>query len=145
MTLFRQAGLLCAALAMFSIAGGHWAILQSVAWSQMLTDYARETGSVITAVEQTFDGEHPCALCRQIASARVVESVGAADPSKAAAPGGGQPIVKAEKKDATLDTWIVPASLAGLHAVALRWPASAFLAASARSEAPPVPPPRARA
>lgn len=144
-TLFRKAGLLCAALAMFAIAGGHWAVLQSVAWAQMLTDYARASGSVVTAVEQTFDGEHPCDLCRRIASGRAVEIVGTVDPAKAAAPGGQPPISKTEKKDAPLDTWAVPAALDGLNAVAFRWPSSAFLPASARPEAPPVPPPRARA
>ena len=142
--MFRKAGLLFAALAMFSIAGGHWAVLQTVAWGQMLGDYARASGSVVTAVEQTFDGEHPCDLCRQIASARAAESAVAADPAKAAIPGGQPPVVKAEKKDATLDTWMVPAPLARPHAVAFRWPLSTFAAASARPEAPPVPPPRAR-
>lgn len=145
LTLLRKAGLLSAALAMFSIAGGHWAVLQSVAWAGMVADYSRETGSVVTALGQTFDGEHPCDLCRQIASARAVEAVAAADPSKTAAPDGQPPTTKAEKKDATLDTWMVPASLTSLNAVVFRWPPSAFSVASGRAETPPVPPPRGRA
>ena len=67
---FRNIGLVLAALALFSIAGGHWAVLQSVAWVEMLHDYAQKTGSVAVAVEQTFDGAHPCELCREIATSK---------------------------------------------------------------------------
>ena len=49
-----------AALAVGS--GAHWVALQTVAWATMLVDYSREA-SLIVAVEKTFDGEHPCALC----------------------------------------------------------------------------------
>ena len=49
-----------AALAVGS--GAHWIALQSVAWATMLVDYSREA-SLVVAVERTFDGEHPCALC----------------------------------------------------------------------------------
>lgn len=51
---------LCAGL------GLHWAALQSVAWAGMLVSYAR-TGSVATAITKTFDGKHPCPLCKAIA------------------------------------------------------------------------------
>jgi hypothetical protein len=50
---------LCAAL------GLHWAALQSVAWAGMLLSYSR-SGSVAAAVEKTFDGDHPCPLCKAI-------------------------------------------------------------------------------
>lgn len=49
-----------AALAVGS--GAHWVALQTVAWATMLVDYSR-AASLIVAVEKTFDGEHPCALC----------------------------------------------------------------------------------
>jgi len=51
---------LCAAL------GLHWAALQSVAWAGMLLSYSR-SGSVATAIAKTFDGRHPCPLCKAIA------------------------------------------------------------------------------
>jgi len=50
---------LCAAL------GLHWAALQSVAWVGMLINYSH-SGSVASAVEKTFDGNHPCPFCKAI-------------------------------------------------------------------------------
>jgi len=44
-------------------------ILQSVAWARMLVDYSRSFG-VQTAIEQTFDGQHPCEMCKMIQKAR---------------------------------------------------------------------------
>jgi hypothetical protein len=45
--------------------GGHWLILQSVAWAKMIIDYSRSS-SIRIAVEQTFDGRHPCGMCKWI-------------------------------------------------------------------------------
>jgi hypothetical protein len=56
-------------LAMFSIAGGQWAVLQSVAWAGMLRDYSRGAGFG-AAVEKTFSGKYPCAMCCKIADAQ---------------------------------------------------------------------------
>jgi hypothetical protein len=42
--------------------GGHWPLLQSVAWVNMLFSYTRTEG-LVTAVSKTFDGEHPCDIC----------------------------------------------------------------------------------
>src|SRR5271155_5291439 len=50
---------LCVAL------GLHWCALQSGAWVGMLINYSR-SGSVASAIEKTFDGQHPCPLCRAI-------------------------------------------------------------------------------
>ena len=51
------------------ILGGHWLALQSVAWVGMLANYARgETLGV--AIEKTFDGEHPCDLCKVVKTGR---------------------------------------------------------------------------
>ena len=55
--------------ALFLSAGGHLALLQGVAWATMIRDYSR-TGSVTAAVEKTFDGKHPCAMCKKIAAQR---------------------------------------------------------------------------
>ena len=60
------------ALALFMIAGGHWAMLQSVAWAGMMKDFSR-TGSIAEAVTKTFDGKHPCSMCKKIASAQAHE------------------------------------------------------------------------
>lgn len=58
--------------ALFLSTGGHLAVLQGVAWANMLRDNAR-TGSLSTAVEKTFDGKHPCPMCKKIAKARTAE------------------------------------------------------------------------
>jgi hypothetical protein len=70
---FRRIGILLMALAFFSIAGGQWAVVQSVAWAEMLRDYTLQTGSVTVAVEHTFDGQHACEMCRRIQAAKSQE------------------------------------------------------------------------
>ena len=45
--------------------GGHWAVLQTVAWVGMAIDYA-QTESLGTALDKTFSGEHPCDLCQVV-------------------------------------------------------------------------------
>ncbi|HWB59332.1 MAG TPA: hypothetical protein VG733_07560 [Chthoniobacteraceae bacterium] len=55
--------------AMFSAFGGHWMLLQSVAWTTMVIDNVKHA-SLGEALERTFDGQHPCALCKTIAKER---------------------------------------------------------------------------
>jgi hypothetical protein len=57
------------ALSLFLVAGGHWAMLQGVAWTTMVHDFSK-TGSLTEAVGKTFDGKHPCTMCKKITSAR---------------------------------------------------------------------------
>ncbi len=45
--------------------GGHWALLQTVAWTNMLATNL-QTDSLPEALAKTFDGEHPCKMCKQI-------------------------------------------------------------------------------
>ena len=47
--------------------GGHWLALQGVAWVTMLVNNSKE-GSLVEAVGKTFDGAHPCSLCKAVAS-----------------------------------------------------------------------------
>ncbi|NDE85322.1 MAG: hypothetical protein EB056_04760 [Verrucomicrobia bacterium] len=56
-------------LAIFLMMGGHWVVLQTVAWTKMVMDYSKQS-SVQQALSETFDGEHPCELCKQISRAR---------------------------------------------------------------------------
>lgn len=44
--------------------GLHTVVIQSAAWAGMLVSYSMEKGSVAQAVSDTFDGEHPCELCK---------------------------------------------------------------------------------
>jgi hypothetical protein len=59
-------------VALVTTTGLHWAVLQSVAWTTMLADNLR-TQSLTEAVTHTFDGEHPCCLCKAIAAGRKSE------------------------------------------------------------------------
>ncbi|MBA3698635.1 MAG: hypothetical protein H0W78_07265 [Planctomycetes bacterium] len=45
--------------------GGHWGMLQVVAWTGMLIDYSRDN-TFAEAVEMTFGGEYRCAICKQV-------------------------------------------------------------------------------
>jgi len=56
-------------VALVATTGLHWAVLQSVAWTTMLADNLR-TQSLTEAVTHTFDGKHPCCLCKAIAAGR---------------------------------------------------------------------------
>jgi len=56
-------------LALVANIGAHWAALQTVAWATMLATNLRNE-SVSEAVCQTFDGKHPCCLCKAIAAAK---------------------------------------------------------------------------
>jgi hypothetical protein len=45
--------------------GAPWVALQSVAWATMLVEYSQES-TLAKAVVQTFDGNHPCDLCKHV-------------------------------------------------------------------------------
>ena len=117
---------------MFFVAGGHWTVLQTVAWAEMLHDYSQRTGSLTAAVGQTFDGQHPCDLCRDIQAARCKEHK-------------GSPILPDAKADAKVkaalsDPALLPASR--VAATARVFPAAFVSPAISRSDSPPTPPPR---
>lgn len=48
-------------------------MLQIAAWVNMLVTYSAEKG-VVTGVKETFDGEHPCAMCELIAEVQEKQS-----------------------------------------------------------------------
>jgi hypothetical protein len=45
--------------------GLHWALLQTVAWTGMIVSYSLEE-NLSGAVAKTFDGQHPCCMCKAI-------------------------------------------------------------------------------
>jgi hypothetical protein len=61
----RKASRLIVILALLASIGGHWALLQSVAWTRMLIERT-QADSFAVAVQTTLDGEHPCDLCKRI-------------------------------------------------------------------------------
>jgi hypothetical protein len=60
-------------LALVLATGLHWAALQTVAWGTMLAANLSNQQSLTEAVSQTFDGEHPCPLCRAIKAGKKSE------------------------------------------------------------------------
>lgn len=55
--------------ALVSTLGAHWALLQTVAWTTMLADNL-QSGSFQSAIARTFDGQHPCNLCKAITAGK---------------------------------------------------------------------------
>jgi hypothetical protein len=58
-------GIFFGALALLQILGGHWALLQTTAWVGMIVQYSQRDG-LTAGLAQTFDGEHPCSVCKAI-------------------------------------------------------------------------------
>ena len=120
----RKASRLIVILALLASVGGHWALLQSVAWTRMIIERTQED-SFATAVKTTLDGEHPCGMCKRITEGKQNE----------------QQEEKAQVK-VKLDM------LCELRLIAIVLPSRAMNFPSnpsegtPRAECPPVPPPR---
>ena len=109
---------------LIAVVGGHWAILQGVAWAQMMVRYSHGT-TLEQGFAKTFSGKHPCKLCRLVKEGREKEQK--------------QEMVKFDLK---LEFTFV-ASAALLHPPRPHWQFAAVNEkAAARVEAPPRPPPR---
>ena len=79
--------------------GLHWAVLQSAAWVGMAVAYSVEKGSVVEGLSDTFDGDHPCPLCKLVNEGVKTEQ----------APKDGQtPPAKAKELKLTLSLVSVP-------------------------------------
>ena len=59
-------------LALVLTLGLHWALLQTVAWTGMIIAYSQED-SFSTAISKTFDGQHPCPMCKALKQGRAEE------------------------------------------------------------------------
>ncbi len=124
--MLRAIGLPLMCLAMFSIAGGHWAVLQTVAWTQMVAAYSQKV-SLAEAVGKTLSGEAPCSMCKSIAEGRQKEEQAPAT-------------VKLDKK-AEVFVVAVNEFLKAPAAREFSYRPVPVAALAARSDAPPVPVP----
>jgi hypothetical protein len=70
--MFARAGKCLVIAALVLATGGHWAALQTVAWTTMLANNLR-TDSLSEAISKTFDGEHPCCMCKAIKAGKKAE------------------------------------------------------------------------
>ena len=122
---FQRLGKLAIVVVLVFSTGGHWLFLQSVAWVSMTLQLA-QNNPLPVALEKTFDGRHPCNLCKAVAEGK-----------------------KEERKQDTLQVkpklelffelksaWVAP--------LLLPRPAFTFVDVfQVRFESPPTPPPRA--
>jgi hypothetical protein len=69
---FARFGHFLMIVALLATSGAHWAALQSVAWTTMLAENL-QSASVSQALEKTFDGRHPCPLCKAVAAGKAAE------------------------------------------------------------------------
>lgn len=52
--------------------GAQWPVLQSVAWLNMIVSYTKESG-LSEGISKTFDGKHPCKLCKFVSEGKSAE------------------------------------------------------------------------
>jgi len=112
------------ALALAGSIGLHWAFLQTVAWTGMMISYAQDA-PLSEAVVKTFDGKHPCPLCKQIAKGKRAERKAEFKFE----------VIKLKFRYATVAFIFTPPSFSWDAA----WPDGS---ADRLTHAPPVPPPR---
>src|SRR6266446_410861 len=63
---------LAVAAALICAIGGHWALLQSIAWTGMIINFSQNS-TWKEAIKKTFDGKHPCQLCKAVAEGKKSE------------------------------------------------------------------------
>jgi hypothetical protein len=107
--------------------GGHWYVLQGIAWINMIHQYSQFV-PLSEAVSMTLSGKYPCRICQAIAEKKQSEN------------NQLLPLDKYEKK------FFPPVVMAaaGPSVAALEYPTISERL-STRSEAPPTPPPRSLA
>ena len=120
----RKASRLIVILALLASVGGHWALLQSVAWTRMIIERTHED-SFTSAVKTTLDGEHPCDMCKRITEGK-----------------------QSERQEEKVQAQVKIDMLCELRLIAIAPPSqpvnfqSGPAEGTPRAECPPVPPPR---
>ena len=107
------------------VLGGHWAILQSVAWVSMAAGYA-QAEPLKDALVKTFDGRHPCQICKVVEEGKKSEKHQDAP----------NPNVKMDLFLVRQSALIHPPPIPPADQPSFKLPAS-------RAHQPPTPPPRA--
>ena len=70
--MFRKLGCVLMIFAVLAATDIHWLVLQSIAWTTMLAKNL-QNDSFGDSVHRTFDGKHPCCLCKEIAKGKQSE------------------------------------------------------------------------
>lgn len=119
----------CVLLALVFSLGLHWTVLQSAAWVGMVVSYAKDA-TIGEALQKTFDGEHPCPLCKKIEAGLKKEQENSKQPKSEA------------KKKIDLMTMAVAEATILLATADLSDYRPLDERAEAGTQVPPVPPPR---
>ena len=101
--------------------------MQTMAWAGMLWNYTQTDGSLLSGVQKTFDGEHPCTMCESIKTAKEKEQ--------------SKPVTLVSAKKIESVPAPVCAALPLRNCRDFVFPAAAALRIAARADAPPVPVP----
>jgi hypothetical protein len=120
----RRIAKLMIATALVVVMGGHWAVVQSVAWVGMAVSYSHHS-TIAIALKKTFDGRHPCELCLFVKASKQSQKK--------------QDLQKLETK---LDLWLVRTPVMIFPPAPVSMFASPIDPMLLRFESPPVPPPR---
>ena len=125
----RRLSIGCLLFAWLCANGALWNVVQVVAWAKMYHDYSQVMPAA-RALQITFDGTAPCALCRMSQSAE--ETAKQQLPHEAALGSGMEKLL------------LVAESLPVVVVTApdLVWPGIVHDAGPTRTEVVPVPPPR---
>jgi hypothetical protein len=115
---------LIVAIMLALVMGLHWVVLQSFGWVQMFVSYA-QTEPVREAFIKTFDGKHPCQVCKLVREGKRTESK-----------------QQLQKMKAKFDYWLGANEALLFPPLACRWLPITGASAAARVDIPPVPPPR---
>ena len=108
--------------------GTHWAFLQSIAWVGMMVKFSQRT-TFSEALVKTFDGKHPCGLCKWVQRGKAEEKK--QDPQKP------------ETKPAKLDQSLPAGSALAIYPLDFRLKAIDVPDRwDSRADPPPTPPPR---
>src|SRR5262245_6822734 len=111
-------------LSLVGVLGGHWALLQSIAWVGMAIDFSHND-PLVTAIEKVFSGHHPCNLCHFVSEGKKSER----------APDKVKPVSKLDFISVVEFSLPTPPQ----HSIELT---AFFFRGDSRSDTPPSPPPR---
>lgn len=108
--------------------GGQWMVLQTAAWAGMFLKYSKE-GPISVAISKTFDGHHPCNLCKAVEE-------GSKESSK--------PASKTEKQTLKIELFVEVIETLDVWCVQFyELPSDLVVKAVRRNELPGLQPPRA--
>jgi hypothetical protein len=107
------------------VMGGQWALLQSIGWVGMFLKFS-QTEAVSAAIEKTFDGKHPCNICKAVQEGKRSEKK-----------------QESQKLETKLDFICLKQLLALETPPPFACPISSLDDLLGRTESPPRPPPRA--